>query len=111
MLFAYSNLLSIAPKFNSSNLFIATAIPPATCGVAIEVPLIYPYLLSFNVDLISPPGAVISGFISRLGAGPQLEKLDIWPLTSDSKLDGILVILILFGFASLILSNAVWLIK
>ena len=52
------------------------AAPPATCGAAIDVPLIKPYWLSFNVEKICPPGAEISGLKSRFGVMPHDVKFE-----------------------------------
>jgi hypothetical protein len=51
--------------------------PPATCGVAIDVPLRLPYALTLDLvaDLVLVPGAEISGFIRLLPStvtGPRL---------------------------------------
>ena len=53
------------------------AMPPATCGAAMEVPelFIYPEPLPFT-EYIDEPGARISGLIFRSEVVPRLEKPD-----------------------------------
>src|SRR2546430_4677399 len=54
----------------------SSAQAPATCGVAIDVPLSVPYLSPGNDERMLTPGAAISGFIVRsFGVGPRDEKL------------------------------------
>ncbi len=63
--------------------------PPATCGVAIDVPLKFAYELSLALvdERVPVPGALMSGLIRLLPSavtGPRLLKLAIvsLPVTS-----------------------------
>src|SRR5437016_14398900 len=54
---------------------LSSAAAPATCGVAIDVPLNAPYLLFGSDDVIDTPGAETSGFmVIVFGVGPRDEK-------------------------------------
>ncbi len=55
---------------------IISATTPATCGVAMLVPLMLPYLLLRMLERTLTPGALRSGLIVLLPiTGPRLEKL------------------------------------
>src|SRR3954451_17808 len=59
-----------------------TAAAPATCGAAIEVPLITlwpPNCCTGHVERMSPPGALKSGFRPSSAVGPHELKLEIRP--------------------------------
>src|SRR5436309_15899315 len=61
----------------------SSAAAPATCGVAIEVPLSVAYALPRYDDRIDCPGAITSGFTARFFMfGPRDEKLEIVSVTS-----------------------------
>ena len=51
-----------------------SALMPATCGEAIEVPDRRWYSLPRYADMMSPPGAAISGLSVRSGATPHAEN-------------------------------------
>ena len=61
--------------------FSRSATAPATCGDAIDVPLILPWppCSSGNVEQMNPPGAPMSGFKLRSGAVPKELKAEIRP--------------------------------
>ena len=66
---------------------LSSAAAPATCGVAMLVPLSWPQVPSLGGrdDRIDSPGAVTSGFCcSDTGVGPADEKLEICRLTVDA---------------------------
>jgi len=54
-----------------------TALMPAICGVAIEVPDVCSYAPFGIAEKTLPPGAAISGFRRRSGVTPHEEKSDI----------------------------------
>src|SRR5215467_2345169 len=60
----------------------STADAPATCGAAIEVPLITlwpPNCVTGHVERMSPPGAPRSGFRPSSAVGPHELKLETRP--------------------------------
>src|SRR5258707_13492586 len=60
----------------------STAAAPATCGVAMEVPLITlwpPNCCTGHVERMRPPGALTSGFSPSSAVGPHELKLEMSP--------------------------------
>src|SRR6266581_7346311 len=60
----------------------STATAPATCGVAIDVPLITlwpPNCVTGQVERMRPPGALTSGLSPSSAVGPHELKLEMSP--------------------------------
>ena len=68
------NAVKEFPNLSFMYCFII-AVAPATCGLAIEVPLILAYP-PLTEEYIPSPGAAISGFNFKSGVTPQDEKSD-----------------------------------
>ena len=80
-MFGFSNIKAlfirevlISSGVQSGWICLRRATEPVTCGVAIDVPLQVSYFPSKKVEVISTPGAVISGLNTSSGVGPCEEK-------------------------------------